>query len=76
MSIHVVYKQKSCTWFPCLNNAQHSCLNIMNIWNNKFCTDLKQTHEACKFVRYIVCCDDQPPLATVNKEFDFHKQPY
>jgi hypothetical protein len=48
----------------------------MNLWNNKFCIDLEQAHEACKFVMYMVCYDDQPPLATINKEFDFHKQPY
>jgi hypothetical protein len=27
-------------------------------------------------VMYMVCYDDQPPLAIVNKEFDFQKQPY
>jgi hypothetical protein len=42
MSIHVVYTQKSCT--------QLSYLNNMNLWNNKFCTNLDWTHEACKFV--------------------------
>jgi hypothetical protein len=48
----------------------------MNLWNNKSCIDLEQTQEACKFVMYMVCYDDQQPLATVNKEFDFHKQHY
>jgi hypothetical protein len=33
-----------------LNNAQHSCLTNMNLWNNKFCMDLEWTHEAYKFV--------------------------
>ncbi len=50
--ICVVYTQKSFTWLPCLNNAQHSHLNNMNLWNNKFHTDLKWTHEAYKFVVY------------------------
>ncbi len=31
MSIHVVYTQKLCTRLSCLNNAQHSCLNNMNL---------------------------------------------
>jgi hypothetical protein len=38
MSICVVYTQKSCTWFLCLNNAWHSCLNV---W----------THEIIDFAR-------------------------
>jgi len=50
MSIHVVYTWKSCTRFPCLNNAWHLCLNDTNPWNNKFCMDLEQTHEAYKFM--------------------------
>jgi hypothetical protein len=49
MSIHVVYTWKLCTWLSCLNNAQHSCLNNTNLWNNRFYTNLKWTHEACKF---------------------------
>jgi hypothetical protein len=24
----------------------------MNLWNNKFRTDLERTHEACKFVMF------------------------
>jgi hypothetical protein len=31
MSIHVVYTQKSRTRLSCLYNAQHSCLNNMNL---------------------------------------------
>jgi hypothetical protein len=50
MFICVVYTQKSCTQLLCLNNAQHLCLNNMNLWNNIFCTDLERTHEAYKFV--------------------------
>jgi hypothetical protein len=50
MCICVVYTQKSFTWLPCLNNAWHLCLNNMNPWNNRFHTDLKQTHETYKFV--------------------------
>jgi hypothetical protein len=50
MSIHVVYRWKSCTWLLCLNNAWHSYLNNMNLWNNRFHTNLKWTHEAYKFV--------------------------
>jgi len=53
MSIHVVYTWKFCTWLMCLNNAQHSCLNNTNLWNNKFHTVLEQTHEACKFFTYV-----------------------
>jgi len=52
VSICVVYTQKSCTWFPFSNNAQHSHLNNMNLQNNKFHMDLKWTHEAYKFVMY------------------------
>jgi hypothetical protein len=40
MFIHVVYTWKSCTQLSCLNNAQHWCLNNMNLWNNRFCTNL------------------------------------
>jgi hypothetical protein len=50
MSIHVVYTWKLCTQLPCLNNAWHSCLNNMNLWNNKSRTNLEWTHEAYKFV--------------------------
>jgi len=46
MYICVVYIQKSYTQLSCLSNAQHSCLNNMNLWNNRFHTYLKQTHEA------------------------------
>ncbi len=46
--IRVVYTWKSCTWLPCINNAQH--LNNTNLWNNKFCMHLEWTHEACKFM--------------------------
>jgi hypothetical protein len=53
ISIHVIYTQKSCTWLLCLNNAQHSCLNNMNLWNNKFRTNLEWTHEAYKFVMVV-----------------------
>jgi hypothetical protein len=53
MSIHVVYTWKSFTQFSCLNNAWHLCSNNTNLWNNKFCTYLKRTYEACKFVRMI-----------------------
>jgi hypothetical protein len=48
--VRVVHTPKSCTQLLCLNNAQHLCLNNMNLWNNKFHTDLEQTYEACKFV--------------------------
>jgi hypothetical protein len=50
MSICVVYTQKSCTRCSCLNNAWHSCLNNMNLWNIKLHIDLEWTHEAYKFV--------------------------
>ncbi len=50
MFICVVYTWKSCSWLPCLNNAWHSCLNIMNPWNNKFCMNLERTHETYKIV--------------------------
>jgi hypothetical protein len=53
MSICVFYTRKSYTRLLCLNNARHSCLTNTNIWNNKFCMDLEQTHEACKFVMKI-----------------------
>jgi len=48
--IRIVYTRKLCTWFLCLNNAWHSCVNDMNPWNNRFCMDLEWTHEAYKFV--------------------------
>jgi hypothetical protein len=48
--IHIIYTMKLCTWFSCLNNAQHSCLNNTNLWNNKLCTDLKRIYETYKFV--------------------------
>ncbi len=51
--ICVVYIWKSCTHLLCLNNAWHSCVNDMNLWNNKFCTNLEWTHEACKFVMWL-----------------------
>jgi len=50
VSIHIVYTRKLCTQFLCLNNAQHSCLNNTNLWNNRFCTNLKWTYETYKFV--------------------------
>jgi len=50
VSIRIVYVWKSCTWFPCLNNAWHLCVNNTNPWHNRFCTNLEQTHEARKFV--------------------------
>jgi hypothetical protein len=50
MFIPVIYTRKSCKWFPCLNNAQHSCLNNTNPWNDRFRTNLEWTHEAYKFV--------------------------
>ncbi len=50
MSICVVYTQKLYTWLSCLNNAQHSCLINRNLWTNRFRTNLKRIHEACKFV--------------------------
>ncbi len=53
MFICVVYTWKLCTQLLCLNNAQHSCLNNMNLYNNKFCMNLKWTHETCKFVKYV-----------------------
>jgi len=40
--IHVVHTRKLCTGLPYLNDT--------NSWNNKFHTNLKQTHETCKFV--------------------------
>ncbi len=48
--IRILYTQKSCTWLLCLNNVWHLCVNNMNPWNNRFCMDLEQTHEAYKFV--------------------------
>jgi hypothetical protein len=50
MSIHIVYIWKSCTWFPCLNNAWHSCVNDMNPLNNRFHMNLERNHETYKFV--------------------------
>jgi hypothetical protein len=50
MSTHVVYTRKLCTRLPYLNNAQHSCLNNTNLWNNIFHTNLVLTHEACNFM--------------------------
>ncbi len=50
VSIHIAYIQKSCTWFLCLNNAWHLCVNDTNPWNNKFCMNLEWTHETYKFV--------------------------
>jgi hypothetical protein len=52
MSICVVYTRKSCTCLMCLNNVWHSCLDNMNLWNNKFLMNLEQTHTCCKFVMY------------------------
>ncbi len=52
ISIHVVYTRKSWTQLLCLNNARHLCLNNMNLWNNRFCTNLDWTHETCKFVMH------------------------
>ncbi len=52
ISICVVYTRKSCTQLLCLNNVWHSCLNNMNLWNNKFLMNLEQTHKGCKFVMY------------------------
>jgi hypothetical protein len=34
--VRIVYTWKSCAWLLCLNNAEHSCLNNPNLWNNKF----------------------------------------
>ncbi len=51
--ICIVYTQKLCTQLPCLNNAWHLCVNDTNPWNNKFCTYLKWTYEAYKFVMYV-----------------------
>jgi len=50
MYICVVYTQKLCIQFLCLDNAWHLCSHNTNLWNNRFHTDLKWTHEACKFV--------------------------
>jgi hypothetical protein len=50
MSICVIYTWKLCTQLWCLNNAWHLCLNNINLWNNIFCMDLKQTHETHNFV--------------------------
>ncbi len=50
VSIHIVYRQKSCTWFLCLNNIWHLHENDMNSWNNRFRMDLEWIHEAYKFV--------------------------
>jgi hypothetical protein len=47
--ICVVYTWKKL----CLSNAWHFCLNNMNLWNNKFHMDLKQTYGTCKFVMTI-----------------------
>jgi hypothetical protein len=33
--------------FLCLNNACHSCVNNINLWNNKFHTNLEWTYEVC-----------------------------
>jgi len=54
VSICIVYIQKLCTQFMCLNNAWHSCVNTMNPWNNKFHMDLERTHKAYKFMMYEV----------------------
>jgi hypothetical protein len=50
MFIPIIYTQKSCKQFPCLNNAWHSCLNNMNPWNDRFHIDLEWTHGVYKFV--------------------------
>jgi hypothetical protein len=52
VSIRIIYTWKLCTWISCLNNAWHSCVNNMNPWNNKFCTNLEWTHETFKFIMY------------------------
>jgi hypothetical protein len=57
--ICVIYRWKSYTQLPCLNNAWHSCLNDMNSWNNKFRMDLEQTHEVynlwwCMWTLFII----------------------
>jgi hypothetical protein len=48
--ICIVYTRKSCARLPCVNNAWHLCVNIMNPWNNRFFMHLEQTHETYKFV--------------------------
>ncbi len=50
MSIRVVYTKKLCTWLLCLNNAQYSCLHNMNLWNNRFHTDLEQNLWWCVII--------------------------
>ncbi len=54
MCLFMFFTHESHTQLPCLNNAWHSSLNDTNPWNNKFCTDLEQTHEAYKFVMMYV----------------------
>jgi len=54
VSICIVYIRKSCTQFPCLNNAWHSCVKDTNLWNNKFRMDFKRTHDAYKFVMCVL----------------------
>jgi hypothetical protein len=55
MFIRVVYTKNLCTWFLCSNNTQYSCLNNMNLWNNRVHMDLEWTHEAYKFVMCNKC---------------------
>jgi hypothetical protein len=52
MSVCVVYTWKLCTQLSYLNHAWLSCLNNMNLCNNRFDADLEQTHEAYKFVMW------------------------
>jgi hypothetical protein len=56
MFIRFVYTQKSCTWLSYLKNAWHSYLNNTNLWSNRFRMELKQTHEAYKFVMVDTSC--------------------
>jgi hypothetical protein len=64
VSIFIVLTRKSCTQLPCLNNPWHSCVNDMNPWNNKFCTNFDLTHEA-----YLTCIRGQETFHDANNTY-------
>jgi hypothetical protein len=70
-SICVVYTWKLYIWLSNLNNVRHSCLTNTNLWNKfRFCTDLEQTHEACKFVMNSSNCFEQINFFFAHKRHD------
>ncbi len=65
MFICVVYTQKSCTWLSCLNN--------MNLCNNRVCMDLGRTHEAYKFVMHELAHGHDSVMNVYNKMHDGYR---